>query len=125
MLKEVQNVRQILGELVRRWFSSSIFDLIVWYSAEGGMHGFQLCYRESANHKALTWFKETGFSHQNIDDGEERPFRQKMAPILVPDGKFESDHILELFEKESKELELELTSAIIKTIKEYPGKKAG
>jgi hypothetical protein len=120
MLRELKDVRQIQGESFRRWFSSNIFDLIVWYSQAHEITGFQLCYREGTDEKALTWFEESGFSHKRVDDGEGRPFRPKMIPILVPNGTFERDYFLHVFQEESKEIDPEVFRVVSSIIKKYP-----
>ena len=120
MLKELKHVSQQPGEPLRRWFSSNTFDLIVWYSDNHDITGFQLCYRQGADQKALTWHETGGFSHKSVDDGESRPFRPKMTPILVPDGTFERDHVLALFEQESGEIDPAVARTVIETVKKYP-----
>lgn len=120
MLREVKHVRQIPGESFRRWFSSETFDLIVWHDQDHSITGFQLCYREGVDQKALTWQRDTGFTHKRVDDGEGRPFRPKMTQILVPDGIFERDHILALFENESKTIDPQVVRLVTQTIKKYP-----
>lgn len=120
MLQEVKHVRQIPGEPFRRWFTDNMFDLIVWHDPDHHVTGFQLCYREDADHKALTWQRDSGFTHKRVDDGEGRPFRPKMTPILVPDGVFERDHVLTLFENESKEIDPDVVSIVTRIIKKYP-----
>ena len=119
MLQEVRHVRQIPGEPFRRWFSDNTFDLIVWHDADHHVTGFQLCYREGVDHKALTWQRDSGFTHKRVDDGEGRPFRPKMTPILVPDGVFERDHVLTLFQKESKEINPHVVRIVTQRIREY------
>ena len=105
MLREIPNTKQIPGDPFRRWFCDETFDLIVWYSPEDAIIGFQLCYRDGQERKALTWFDGKGFSHDRIDDGEDGAASHMLAPILVPDGAFEQDRILALFERESKEID--------------------
>ncbi len=123
MLREIKHIRQISGEPFRRWFSNDIFDLIVWYSSDDEVIGFQLCYRFGSEEKALTWLQKAGFSHSRVDDGERHPGLQKMAPILVPDGTFESQHVLALFEKESKEIDPEVVKVVVHVIGSYPHSK--
>jgi len=52
MLREERKVRQIPGDLKRRWFTGRLFDLIVWYTPKGMICGFQFCYREGTDEKA-------------------------------------------------------------------------
>jgi len=120
MLKEMKQVSQHPGEAPRRWFSSETFDLIVWYSTDHRITSFQLCYRQGIEQKALTWDICAGFSHKHIDDGESRPFRPKMTPILVPDGSFERDHVLALFEDDCKEIDPAVVSIVTEMIRKYP-----
>jgi hypothetical protein len=104
-LRELRSVRQDPGEPFRRWFRSAELDLIVWQDPRGVVVSFQLCYEEDDESKALTWTRDGGFSHRRVDDGEGRPARHKMTPILVPDGTFSRDRVLALFERSSTELD--------------------
>lgn len=120
MLQEVKRPKQIKGEPFRRWFSDEIFDLIVWYSTDKSIMGYQLCYREGADEHALTWLKDSGFSHRQVDSGENRSLRHKMTPILLPDGIFKKNHILERFEQNCIAIDPEVAQTVIRTIKMYP-----
>ena len=120
MLKEVRKTRQIPNEPFRRWFSDKTFDLIVWYDPDNTIMGFQLCYRKGIDEHALTWLRGKGFSHNRIDDGEGRPARHKMTPLLALDGTFEKNHVLALFENESKEIDPEIVGIVTEMIKRYP-----
>ncbi len=120
MLQEVRHSRQIPGEPFRRWFADQTFDLIVWYFPDHTIEGFQLCYREGLDERALTWLKGIGFSHKRVDDGEDSPAHHKMTPILVPDGAFDRDHVLREFEKASGDIEPEVVSLVIRMLKKYP-----
>jgi len=119
MLEEVEHVSQLRGEPFRRWFSDETFDLIVWYGSDDGVTGFQLCYRDGSDHKALTWQQDHGVSHKRIDDGEGRPGRYKMTPVLVPDGVFQRDQILALFENESAQIDPEIVRIVTETMRRY------
>lgn len=120
MLREVQKTRQITGEPYRRWFSDETFDLIVWYAAAGNIIGFQLCYRAWPEEKALTWLKGEGFSHNRIDEGERRPDLHKMTPILLPDGEFEAERVLEQFLAASSDLQSEVVGVVGRALRHYP-----
>lgn len=93
MLREVTNVRQIPGDPPRRWFSDEFFELIVWFAPDKSIHGFQLCYDIANKPRALTWFRDLGYTHDGIDDGEAAGVLNKASPILVQDGIFDSRHI--------------------------------
>jgi hypothetical protein len=122
MLTEIPNTRQIPGEPFRRWFAGSYMDLIVWYDDDRSrIFGFQLCYRKGVEDKALTWYRHRGYSHNTVDDGEERPGQYKMSPIMIPDGVFHRENVLELFLSKSKHIDPELVEFIADKIEEYPG----
>ena len=121
MLKEVKNTYQKPDEPFHRCFSSSNLDLIVWYSKERRITGFQLSYRNGPEEKALTWQETSGFTHKSVDDGEGRVLRPKMTPILIPDGIFYGDHVLDLFRKESTNIEGDLGEFVCARIQEYSG----
>jgi hypothetical protein len=36
--------KSVRGDYDRRWLSDDYFDLIVWYTSDDTVHGFQLCY---------------------------------------------------------------------------------
>jgi hypothetical protein len=74
-------------------------DLIVWLHVEAGSEitGFQLCYDKSRGEKALHWKAECGFSHMDVDDGENTAGKYKATPLLVPDGAFDVGALRRLF----------------------------
>ena len=125
MLREILNVSQMPGAH-RRWFASSFLDIIVWYDNEMAITGFQLCYDKGREEKALTWRRDYGYSHNRIDDGEGRTYRQKMTPILVADGIFEYKEVSERFKKESKEIDAGIAQFIYEKLLQFPnvGNKA-
>jgi len=85
MLTELEKVPQHGGRR-RRWFRSAKQELIVWFSEDDSMWGFQLCYDLDKQEKALTWTQDQGFSHERVDDGEDVGLRHKRTPILVIDA---------------------------------------
>lgn len=119
-LHELRDARQIPGEPFRRWFRSADLELVVWESPVGTITGFELYYEEGGDPKALTWFRGKGFSHSRIDDGEGRPARHKMTPILVPDGTFQEEAIARRFANASRQIESSLSSFVIAKIAQYP-----
>jgi len=92
MLTELDKVPQHGGRR-RRWFRSAKQELIVWFSEDDTIWGFQLCYDLDRKEKALTWTRDLGFSHERVDDGEDVGLRYKRTPILVMDGAFEADRV--------------------------------
>jgi hypothetical protein len=138
MLREIEKTRQIAGEPRRRWFSDEVFDLIVWYAdvAEApsetgrspsaaapdptGIVGFQLCYRDWPEEKALTWLKGEGFSHNRIDPGEGRPDHHKMTPILLPDGEFDAGQVREQFRTACAQIDPLVADTVCNALSHYP-----
>jgi hypothetical protein len=110
MLIEMPNVRQTEGRQ-RRWFRSAHEELIVWFSDDGSIWGFQLCYDRDREEKALTWRRGHGYTHERIDDGESPGISYKQTPILVQDGAFDARAGLECF--------LEVSAALPKFIADF------
>ena len=120
MLREMSSVRQIPDEPQRRWFSDEHFDLVVWNDEQGGIIGFQLCYDRAHAERALTWKTDTGFSHNAVDDGENRPGRYKSTPILVADGAFDPQTVAAKFLGHAGALDSKSTDFIYYKLLEYP-----
>ena len=120
MLTELTHVSQRQGEPKRRWFQSSDEDLIVWYTDDGSILGFQLCYDIRRGERALTWLSGRGYSHERVDDGEVVGLGHKRTPVLVPDGAFAVDDVLRRFLSISDGLPSDVTSFVERKIREYP-----
>jgi hypothetical protein len=120
MLREIQNARQVDGEGFRRWFTDEYFDLIVWYSDDRLLVGFQLCYDKQEKERALTWTREHGFQHNRIDSGEV-PGHSKMTPIIIADGTFHGDPVIERFSTASANIDPVIASFVMDTVKGFRG----
>ncbi len=118
MLVERPDVRQIPNEGFRRWFTDPHFDLIVWYEQDR-IAGFQLCYDKKAKERAVTWRRDGGYSHHRIDDGE-IPFGAKMTPILVADGVFGKDEVVDRFRQAVEKIDPEIVTLVVSKLKSYP-----
>ena len=119
-MREDINIRQIPGDLRRRWFSSADFDLIVWFNDDGGFAGFQLCYDKAGIERSLVWRPSGGFSHMVVDDGEHRYGKHKASPVLVPDGYFDARRIRGAFFSEAASLPEEIKSYVLETLERHP-----
>src|ERR1700681_640797 len=117
MLREINPVRQHKNDLNRRWFEDDFFDLIVWYDQLQEICGFQLCYQKSRNEHALTWLVGRGFAHHRIDVGEQSVWETK-APVLIADGPFPSQHIIEEFLKRSNAIDPKVVRYVVQKIEE-------
>ena len=123
MLSEIRNVHQIPGEGYRCWFTNTFFDLIIWYNDQRIIKGFQLCYNKNDDEHAVTWHKDSGFSHTEVDNGEDELHFYKMTPILISDGIFENKKIAEKFQKESQKIDPDIASFVLEKLIEYPTSK--
>jgi hypothetical protein len=120
MLAEFKDLSQE-KEGFRRLFTDRHFDLYLWYeSRRGPLTGFQLCYDLGGDPHSLT-VKVGGSSvHARIDEGEDGCMRYKGSPILVSDGVFEREDLLERFAESSASLEPRLREMVIEAIRAYP-----
>jgi hypothetical protein len=109
--------KAVLGDYDRQWLSDDYFDLVVWYTSSGAIHGFQLCYDKPQSERALTWISSGGFSHKRVDDGESGWGNQ--TPILVPDGSFPADMVVAEFRRRGTALPAELRDLVLDKIDEY------
>ena len=119
MLTEIEHVRQVKGEPLRRWFADSDFDLIVWVGMHTEIDGFQLCYRVGNRQKALTWRQTSGFVLTGIDDGESVPGTHKATPILTPDPVAEAAGLGYRFVRSSHTLPAAIAEFVNRRISEY------
>jgi hypothetical protein len=117
MLQEMK-VKQVEGDLKRRWFADDYFDLIVWLDDGGSIHGFQLCYDKQRDERAMTWTRDHGYAHNRIDSGEDLPTENR-SPILVADGVFQKDDIGSRFEKSSEGLEPEIRDLVLEKVRAF------
>lgn len=85
MLTEFHGVKQEPGAR-RRWFEGDGLELVVWHGTDDGLAGFQLCYTAGDGERALTWRPGVGFTHSEVDQGDNIEGGGKQSPILVPDG---------------------------------------
>jgi hypothetical protein len=121
LLREIRNVRQVPGELRRRWFTSETMDLIVWIDDTNGPTQLQLCYDKGRrrSERALTWKFGAGYTHTAVDDGEIGNGRYKSTPILVADGGFNTERVNNLFLKDGAELPSDIMLFVTTKIQEY------
>jgi hypothetical protein len=118
-MKEFINIRQIPGELRRRWFSSNEFDLIVWFSDDERLFGFELCYDKHGNERSIRWSHSGGFQHMAVDDGERNLGKYKETPILIADGIFDARQVYSDFSEVSHMLPEEIAEYVLNAIGQY------
>jgi hypothetical protein len=110
--------RNVHGDYDRRWISDDYFDLIVWYNRKDVVHGFQLCYGKPQWERALTWMSHRGFSHTEVESGEELPTANR-TPILVPDRSFPANKVRLEFQRRSAGLPNDLRDLVLGKIAEF------
>jgi len=121
MLNEIKRTKQNAGEPFRRWFADDYFDLIMWYEKSGEILGFQLCYDKEKQERALTYTKENGFTHEGVLSGG--AIFANASPILIQDGLFNADLIIEKFKAHSRDLPREIAAYVEKMLKSYKNPK--
>jgi hypothetical protein len=107
--------KAVSGDYDRRWLSDDYFDLIVWYTSSGAIHGFQLCYDKPHWERALTWISTKGFSHKQVDENAWK----NQTPILVPEGSFPAGMVVAEFRRRGAELPVQLRDLVLRKIDEY------
>jgi hypothetical protein len=118
-LVELADVQQDPRGPRRRWFRSSTEDLIIWYGVDGSIVGFQLCYDRKETERALTWMKGTGYAHERVDDGEAVGLAHKRTPILIADGVFDKNTVLERFLAIADVVPPDIVDFVAAKLKEY------
>jgi hypothetical protein len=118
-LRELRDTRQVAGEPRRRWFSSADLDLIVWLDDADEIVGFQLCYDKTRGERALTWRRGRGYDHMAVDDGESGPGQYKSTPILVADGFFNRQRVMELFLESSEGVPEDIRKMVAELLNAY------
>ena len=118
MLREITTLRY-RGDNRRRWFSDADMDLFVWYRNQVPVQ-FQLAFDKQHQERAISWDTDRGLSHSRIDDGEGRPARYKMTPILVDDGDFDCMRLARQFLARGEYLDPMLADFIVARLLEFP-----
>jgi len=120
-LREIRDVRQVAGELRRRWFTSETMDLIVWIDDTEAPRQLQLCYDKGRRRaeRALTWKPTTGFSHTAVDDGDFGNGRYKATPLMVSEGGFNNERVGKLFRDHSTNLPADIIDFVMRKIGEF------
>ena len=117
-IREILHVRQDEPGLKKRWFRGGGFELFVWLDGVRPRR-LQLAYRTESGELCLSWSAGEGFIHEQVDDGETEPLSYKASPILVPDGIFKKNEIIEKFRQAAAGLDPGLVGSIIDIIERY------
>jgi hypothetical protein len=111
-------VKQHQHGLCRRWFEDEFFDLIVWYDQRQEIFGFQLCYEKSRDEHALTWLEDRGYGLHRIDTGEQSVW-ETSSPVLIADGAFPRQQIIERFLESSKAIDPNVVQYVVQKLEQY------
>lgn len=111
-LRELRHVRQIPGELRRRWFASDYFDLIAWFGDDGQLAGFHLHYDKFRDEKVFMWDAGGPLRHQTVDDGD-NPGRMKMTPLMGRAIESDIRPVADRFADESREIDVTLAARVL------------
>ena len=124
MLNEIKNIKQYDGEPQRRWFFDPSIDLLIWSDEAENIVGFQLTYDRPSNPKAFAWGQETGYVHNRIDDGEcLNAVIHKGTTILLSNAVFDIQKVATLFEKESRDIDPNVSAFVFEKIMNYTENK--
>jgi hypothetical protein len=124
MLREIRPVRQSSQHTFRRWFTDADMDLFIWFSNQTPV-GFQLSYGKRELEHVISWERESGFSHSRVDDGEDRPARYKMTPILLSSSGLNLSQIARSFLAASEAMDPSLADFIYARLLEHPRFRQG
>ena len=122
MFREIPKLRQNPDEPKRRWFydSNAEMDLIVWLDTASEVLSFQLFYKKAKGSQcALTWRRQTGFTHDKVDDGEGRPGKHKATPVLFPDGSFDARGVAVRFKNAGENIDPAISDFVYHKLLEY------
>jgi hypothetical protein len=120
MLREIFATRQTNPNIRKRWFTCPEMDLYVWLINDIPTR-FQLSYNKLENEHVINWNRDTGFSHNRIDSGEEgASLKYKMSSILLPDGNFDVSATTRKFQQASEKVDKSIAAFIYARLREYP-----
>jgi len=74
--------------------------------------GFQLCYDKAATEHALTWVADRGFNHMRVDTAGGDLAIGRGTPLLVANGVFDPNRILEMFRAECQLIPAEFVKLV-------------
>ena len=112
MLREIQGIRQLREEVIRRWFTDSCFDLFIWQDNLFRLIGFQLSYDKQSCEQVIEWKKTTGFKHYQVDSGELSTDKFKLSPLLIENNNLPAEKVAHEFLINSKEISQRIVSFI-------------
>ena len=92
---------------------------MVWFSKNLVVIGFQMSYEYEGKEKVLTWDYQHGFTHNNVDHGEGEPLRYKASEILVPNGVFPKETVVELFQEQCQKMDPKIAPFVLECLKTY------
>jgi len=122
MLRAITTNKQTEPHKQRLWFSDHDHDLFVWIDRYSHPVSFQLSYRvysDTYSEHIISWKKETGYTHNKIDDGEHANGDYKKTPIMVPNGACDSEKLAERFKSISADVDEKITDFVYQKLCDY------
>ena len=118
-LFELKPVRQLEGEMWRRWFDDDegFFDLIAWIDESGQVSGFQLGYDISGQERAITWLGGE-FSHRSVDSGDDSPLSNDSS-ILVGTTAYPTADLVARFRDSSLNIDAAVRDVLLEKLAEF------
>lgn len=104
MLTEIENVRQIPDEGIRRWFMDKDMDLILWYEDDTDiLAGFQISYDKRSVQRTVTWKKGAS---------------ENSSSSLTCDGPYNRKRVIRLLEQNGSDLDPEILKFVLHRLKD-------
>ena len=120
VLREITAIRQKPSDPQRRWFTDADMDLFIWFRNQVPVR-FELSCGKGGIENSISWKRDTGFSQHWVDDGENRPGKYKMTPILLGQTEVNIRQVARDFLAASETMETALADFIYARLLEYPG----
>lgn len=108
--------RQVPGEPRRLWHTDDYFDLYVWFTPDGAIAGFQLCYDKYGDQRALTWLASGTFRHERVDAGDENPYDTR-TPVLCDACPLDAEALRREFVERAEDLDASLRDLILEHLR--------
>ena len=124
MLEEWKDVRQRPEDGVRRWWSDTEMDLIVWFDRTKPRE-FQLCFDKQGDQRALVWKEPGGLSLMRVDDGEGRSGTYKGSAVFTESGEADIGVVAERFRDVSVAIDPDVRNHVLGVLSDAAAGQSG
>ncbi len=108
-------IRQVPGDLPRKWMMDGEMELILWFDEQQHLFGFELVYDRFGDQRSLRWTPNAGLSHHRIDDGE-RTGRIGCTPILRDGGPADIASVSARFQQHAADLPAPIRDFVLRRL---------